>query len=116
MGRCTLAAATALAGLAVRAFDETGLRPTPWAPRKKSKGTHPLLILSGTMRQGIHARQEGKTAARLGTPVIYGATHQLGRDGIPARPFFPVLNDQLTGRANQEIGGVLAALIGAAGK
>lgn len=118
MRRCTLAAATAIAGLATRAFDEPSLRPTAWAPRsKRSKGKHPLLIKSGNMRQGIHAKSLGADTAQVGTPVIYGAAQQLGYKprNLPARPFFPVLADQLTGVANDEIGDVLSVLIGKAG-
>ena len=29
-------------------------------------------------------------ALLLGTPAVYGATHQFGRDNIPARPFLGV--------------------------
>ena len=118
MGRCTLAAATVVSSLGQRAFDETSLRPSPWAPRASAKGgNHPLLLKSGTMRQSIFVRQEGNTAARIGTPVIYGATHQLGsKDGkTPARPFFPVLNNALTGNATDMIGEAVGLLIGQAG-
>lgn len=119
--RATLAAGTVLGALAQRAFDEPGLRPTPW-PARKSGGGHPLLIKSGTLRQSIHVRPEGADAVRVGTPVVYGALHQLGSgkssgrgSGVPARPFFPVLNDQLTGVATAAIDDVVSVLIGAAG-
>jgi phage gpG-like protein len=48
----------------------------------------------------------------------YAGVQQLGsRNGrIPARPYFPVLNDQLTGNASDELGDVLSVLIGEAGK
>jgi phage gpG-like protein len=118
MSRCTLAAATVVSSLGQRAFDESSLRPTPWAARASARGgNHPLLLKSGTMRQSIFVRQEGGTSARIGTPVIYGATHQLGsKDGkTPARPFFPVLNNQLTGNANDMIGEAISILIGQAG-
>jgi phage gpG-like protein len=116
--RATLAAGTVLGSLAQRAFDEPGLRPTPW-PQRKSGGSHPLLIKSHTLRQSIHVRPEGSDSVRVGTPVIYGAIHQLGSakssgrgSGVPARPFFPVLNDQLTGVASDAVNDALTALIG----
>lgn len=119
--RATLAAGTVVGSLAQRAFDEPGLRPTPW-PARKSGGGHPLLIKSGTLRQSIHVRPEGSDAVRVGTPVIYGAIQQLGSDkssgrgsGVPARPFFPVLNNQLTGVADEAIRDAVSALVGAAG-
>lgn len=119
--RATLAAGTVVGALAQRAFDEPGLRPTPW-PARKSGGGHPLLIKSGTLRQSIHVRPEGSDAVRVSTPVIYGATHQLGSakssgrgSGVLARPFFPVLNNQLTGVADEGINDAVSALIGAAG-
>jgi phage gpG-like protein len=115
--RCVQAAATVVESLAVRAFDEPGLRPTSWPARKKSKATNPLLIQSGNMRQGIHTQMVGNDAAKVGTPVVYGAAHQLGssKKGIPARPFFPVVEGQLTGNAQAEIADVVDALVGKAG-
>lgn len=59
----------------------------------------------------------GKDSAKVGTSVVYGAAHQLGskKKGIPARPFFPVVEDQLTGHAQAEIQDVVDALVGTAG-
>jgi len=118
-----ISAAMALAGIAQRAFDEPGLRPAAWAPRK-SGGGHPLLLLSGTLRQSIHAAGLGNGAAEIRMPPVYAATQQLGSakasgrgSGVPARPFFPALNDQLTGQAVQAIDDVMSILIrGAAGQ
>lgn len=107
---------TVVESLGVRAFDEPSLRPTAWPARKKSKAAHPLLIKSGNLRQSIHTQVQGSDSVKVGTPVVYGATHQLGsKDGrIPARPFFPVLEDQLTGNAQAEIKDVVDVLIGKA--
>ncbi len=109
--------ATVVESLAVRAFDEPSLRPTSWPARKKSKAANPLLIKSGNLRQSIHTQLLGGGAAKVGTPVAYGAAHQLGssKRGLPARPFFPVVEDQLTGHAQSEIRDVVDVLIGKAG-
>jgi len=111
--RMVQAMGTVVESLAVRAFDEPGLRPSAWPARKKSKATNPLLIKSGNLRQSIHTQLSGDTA-KVGTPVVYGAAHQLGsaKKGIPARPFFPVVEDQLTGHAQAEIQDVVDALVG----
>lgn len=115
MGRMLDAAGTLITSMAQRAFDEPGLRPTSWAARK-DKAAHPLLIKSGDLRQGIFHKVQGDTV-RTGSPKAYAAVHQLGgkKKPIPPRPFFPVLNDQLTGNASDELGDVLSALIGKAG-
>lgn len=121
--RLLLGMGTALESLAVRAFDEPGLRPTPWPARKPRKkgGGHPLLIKSGDLRQSIHTQQQGSDAVKVGSSKPYAAVHQLGSKsakgrggGIPPRPFFPVLNNQLTGHAQDEIRDVVDALMGAA--
>ena len=101
----------------MRAFDEPGLRPAAWPARKPSKAGNPLLIKSGNLRQSIHAQLVGNDAVRVGSPVVYAAVHQLGsrKKGIPARPFFPVLHDQLTGNVQAEIKDVVDVLVGKAG-
>jgi phage gpG-like protein len=115
--RILMGMGTALESLAVRAFDEPGLRPTAWPARKprKNGGSHPLLIKSGDLRQSIHS-QLGTDAVKVGSAKPYAARHQLGsKDGsTPPRPFFPVLNDVLTGNAQAEIRDVVDALVGGA--
>jgi len=135
--QCALmGAATALVAITQRSFDEPGLRPHSWAPRKH--GSHPLMLKSGNLRQSLHARQLGADTADVRSPVKYAAIHQLGGvirlkagknlkfkgDGgwatvsqvtIPPRPFFPVIEGQLTGHAQSDIEDVVDALIGAAG-
>ncbi len=112
--RVVQAMGTVVESLGVRAFDEPGLRPTAWPARKKSKAGNPLLIKSGNLRQSIHTQVIGNDSAKVGTPVVYGAAHQLGskKKGIPARPFFPVVHDQLTGNAQAEIKEVVDLLVG----
>ena len=53
--------------------------------RKPSHKDKPL-TLSGVLR-GTLTKQVDKDSLRIGTPLIYGATHQFGRGAIPARPF-----------------------------
>jgi phage gpG-like protein len=105
---------TVIVSHAQRAFDEPGLRPASWKPRKSKKEKHPLLIKSGDLRQGLNFQKEGSSSIRMGSPTKYAATHQLGRDAIPARPFFPVLNNALTGNVTMEINDVVDALISGA--
>jgi len=108
------AAGTLIGSMAQRAFDEPSLRPRSWAGRKDKK-PHALLIKSGDLRQGIHHQVQGDSVI-IGSPKAYAAVHQLGgkKRPIPARPFFPVLNDQLTGEATAELDDIMAALIGQA--
>lgn len=120
--RIALAAATALVGLAQRAFDEPDLRPSEWAPRKKP-ASHPLLLLSGTLRQSIHAVSLGGGKADIKMPVEYAAHQQLGSrktsgrgSGVPPRPFFPALDGQITERGYEAIDDVVDVLIGKAGR
>lgn len=117
--RVLMAAGTVLASLGQRAVDEPGLRPAAW-PARKSGGANPLLVKSGTLRHSIHAQLAGADAVKVGTPVIYGAVHQLGSakssgrgSGIPARPFFPVtaggqLTDIAVVRMHQAVARVIA--------
>ncbi|WP_395737424.1 phage virion morphogenesis protein [Prosthecobacter sp.] len=111
--RMLQAAGTLVESYAVRAFDEPSLRPQPWPARKKSKATNPLLIKSGDMQQGIHTQVQGSDAVKVGSPAVYASAHQLGssKKGIPPRPFFPMLDDQLTGSVSQEIHDVLSGII-----
>lgn len=137
------AAATVINSMAVRAFDDASLRPTPWAPRK-SAGNNPLLRKSGTLRQSLHVKQDGRDSVSIGAGAPYAAIHQLGgttsphvikaKNGkalhfgntfaksvnhpgskIPARPFLPVLNDTLTPLAYEEIDQAVSVVIDAAG-
>lgn len=101
---------------------------TPWAPLSpgykvsKKKNADKILTLHGRLRGTLNYRA-GKNEVRIGTPLIYGATHQFGapkgsfgttrRGGpipwgdIPARPFLglspsdeqellDILNDHLS--------------------
>lgn len=67
---------------------------TPWAAlspdyaQRKKKNRDKILTLSGDLR-GLLNYQAGPRDVRIGTPLIYGATHQFGAPErhIPARPF-----------------------------
>lgn len=116
--RIVQSAATVLASLAQRAFDEPGVRPASWPARKKP-ASHPLLLLSGTMRQSIHVASAGDGKAEIRVPTVYAATHQFGSakstgrgGGVPARPFFPERDGQLTAAAVQGVDEVVQVLIG----
>ena len=80
----------AVASRTTRAFRESHLRPSPWAPRKDKKATHPLLIRSGSLRQSFAWRVTGPDTVQIGTDRTYASYHQQGTKHMPARPFFPV--------------------------
>lgn len=61
-----------------------GGRPA-WPPRKDSK-PHPLLVLTGALRNSIAPQANNRRASVVST-ILYGPTHQFGRGPIPARPF-----------------------------
>lgn len=82
----------AVASRATLAFRTTGLRPSPWAPRRPSRRDdgHPLLIRSGTLLRSIGWRLEGDAAVAVGSSHAYALYHQFGTRHMPARPFFPL--------------------------
>ena len=43
----------------------------------------------------------------VGAGKVYAATHQFGRGDIPARPFLPVVGDQLQPQAEEEVLGII---------
>jgi phage gpG-like protein len=62
----------------------------------------PKLILTGSLEQSFSlsvSDSEAVVTANSG----YAATHQFGRGPIPARPFFPVIDGQLTDYARERI-------------
>lgn len=83
-------------------FNSVGasFRPKPWAAKKD--GSPSRLKKSGTLSSSFHLEVTPQHA-KLRNPTIYAAHHQFGSikkkgrgSGIPARPFYPVLNNQLT--------------------
>jgi phage gpG-like protein len=108
------------------AFNSVGAsyRPTPWKP--KWDGSPSNLQASTTMAKSFNL-EVSSTFARLSNPMPYARIHQLGgvikaKGGgklafpgaggkmvfrkqvtIPARPFYPILNGQLTPMAETKI-------------
>ena len=72
------------------AFRSPSLRPSPWAPRKDKKSTHPLLLKSTTMWRSIEYRVTGPDTVVIGSSTKYAPYHQHGTKNMPARPFFPI--------------------------
>lgn len=74
--------------------------------RKKSFGTPlvPTLLRRGTLMNSIRI-QTNTDSTSVYTDNPYAAVHQFGFDsrGIPARPYFPVVNGELTPSANQKV-------------
>lgn len=80
--------------------DQVDPEGNPWEPltdkykARKKRNPNKILIrdvmLSATLRYQVES-----DALRFGTPLIYGATHQLGDPdrGIPARPFLGLSAD-----------------------
>ena len=91
---------------ATRAFKNASLRPSPWAPRKDKKATHPLLIKhpEGGLWKSIDHRLEGEDTVVIGSDKKYAIYHQFGTKNMPARPFFPIdEHGQLTPRIMRKI-------------
>lgn len=67
---------------------------TPWEPldpkyqARKKKNADKILVLDGYLKDLLDYN-ETETEMKLGTNLLYGATHQFGDPtrGIPARPF-----------------------------
>lgn len=72
------------------AFRHSSYRPSPWAPRKDTKATHPLLIRSGDLRDNFRSVVTRPDTVVVGTKVKYATYHQHGTKNMPARPFFPI--------------------------
>jgi phage virion morphogenesis protein len=76
---------------------------TPWAAlspgyqARKKKNQNLILTLNGYLRGTLNVRAAPKEV-RIGTPLIYGATHQFGRPekNLPARPFLGLSADDET--------------------
>lgn len=110
----------AVKSLGIQAFTDPAKRAQAWAPRKDN---HPHPLLQG------HAEAGGKTSPPLliktirvlsvtnsqvtiGSDLPYAATHQLGRDAIPARPFLPFYQSgQMTSLGIQRTDRALAAAV-----
>lgn len=71
----------------------------PWSPEYalSRHGGHSLLRGDDHLRDSIGFQLRGDEVM-VGTDRVYGATHQFGRDGIPARPYLG-----LSGENREEI-------------
>lgn len=105
--------------LAQRAFTDSALRPSTWAPRKKEpKDGHAILQKSTLLRKSINVTAATNTQVTIGSDRPYAAAHQLGYapNNLPARPFLPFHPDgSLTPRGAQNVTGVLKACLKPAG-
>jgi phage virion morphogenesis protein len=80
------------------ATEKTAPDGAPWAPwsaryRKTRSNSNSLLVGEGNpgLLESIQNFSQGyNETAIVGTNLIYGATHQFGRGGIPARPYLGV--------------------------
>lgn len=90
-------------------FNSAGaqFRAAAWSAKKD--GTPSNLKKSGLLWHSFHL-DVTKDRATLANPTPYAAVHQFGSDkskgrgsGIPARPFYPVLNGKLTAAAQEKI-------------
>jgi phage virion morphogenesis protein len=78
------------------ADEKTAPDGTPWAPwsaryaeslkRPNRVSPRSLLVGDGNLLESIQNYTAGEQI-EVGTPLIYGAVHQFGYKGIPARPY-----------------------------
>ena len=91
--RALRAMANQVVSIAKRSFNDSSLRPAPWAPRKgkprKGQGTALLKHYGLLSRLAPGIMSVSATDAIVGTSVPYAIFHQVGTSRIPARPFFP---------------------------
>lgn len=94
-------------------------RPAPWAPlskryqkRIKYSGP-PKLILSGHLNQSMTVNATDQVVF-VSANEGYAEAQQFGRPevNLPARPFFPVVNGQLTDYAKDRIGDRIKRVLG----
>ncbi|HOC56653.1 MAG TPA: phage virion morphogenesis protein [Verrucomicrobiota bacterium] len=113
---------TTFMSLTMGNFKSADYRPAPW-PNKRD-GSPSKLQKSGTLSRSFHLEVAPDHATVKSTP-IYAAIHQFGgtikgkpvlrfewapgrwavvsQVTIPARPFFPVIDDRLTRKAEEKI-------------
>lgn len=79
----------------------------PATVKARGGDAHPILQRSGQLAASITSAY-GKDFAEVGTNKLYAATHQFGRDTIPARPFIGI-GDQDRGEIMDIIAQFLAS-------
>ena len=106
--------------LAQRAFTDSALRASDWAPRKKEpKDGHAILQdLKPLLRKSIRVISVSEKEVVIGSDRPYAAAHQLGYAprNLPARPYLPFHADgTLTPAAAANVSSVLRAYLQRAG-
>lgn len=85
----------------------------PWSARydETRERRHSLLVGEGDLRDSIQAFASG-AEVRVGSNLIYAATHQFGRDevNIPARPFLGISEDDRDDIRDVILGGLEEAV------
>jgi phage gpG-like protein len=105
-----------IVSISQRAFFDSSLRASPWAPRKREYPWPILVHHRPGLQSSIRITSISGTTVAVGTDRVYAAVHQFGSSktkgrgsGIPARPFFPIdSSGNLTSLAQQNISAVLA--------
>lgn len=62
----------------------------PHTVKRKKHNPSKILTERGFLRRGIHYQVTGPGRVEVGSALVYAATHQFGRGGIPARPFLGI--------------------------
>lgn len=89
-----------------RAFTSGEYRPAKWAPKKD--GSPARLRKSGALARSPRITQVSQSAVWVGTDRRYAVYHQLGTRHLPARPFFPLHNNQWHRGFSRTVNSVLA--------
>lgn len=67
----------------------------PWAPRKDSSKTHPLLQGSRKMERSIKAARDSRTLIKVGSPIGYDAFLHHGTRKMVAREIYGLSTDNI---------------------
>lgn len=78
------------------------------ARARKGKWPGKMLQVTGQLAASVGTEATG-TYAMVGAGKVYAATHQFGRGDIPARPFLPIVGDQLQPQAEEEVLGIIVS-------
>ncbi len=87
----------------------------PWQALKKPRrdGSSKPLNDTGNLKGSITS-SPSRDSVEIGTTEDYGATHQFGRDAIPARPFLPNAAQGLPAEWEQDIVAIITRHLDAA--
>lgn len=81
--------------------NETDPWGSPWEPLEpetiERKGSSKILADTLALQRGVTFDVEDSSIVGgvSGAASVYGPTHQMGRDAIPARPFLPITEDDV---------------------